>query len=815
MKRVRRTLTVIAMAALAAGVLASPASAFNNYSLSFSFGSTGSGNGQFGQFEGAGAIATDSSGNVWVADRENERIQKFNSKGEYLSQIKGEGWGIDPTDIALDSKDNIWVVSWNGQRVVKFSPGGTELDEFGELGSGNGQFWYPKTIAIDSKDNIWVTDTSNYRVQKFDSAGNYLTKFGSEGTGNGQFTYPSGIATDSADNVWVGDWRSEGGRVQEFNSAGSYMGKIGEGQINGPSLDALTIDSKDNLWVSDNGDGSLKVFNAKGEKLTQFGKEGSLGPLFAPWGMAFDSNDNPWVVKGSQVDKWLALPKATTEAVNSIKATQADAKAVVNPNGSNTTYQFEYGTTTSYGSKEPASPTSIGSGTKDVTIGKTIFGLVPGTIYHVRVVATSAAGTTYGVDKTFTTAPSSQIVPMKITEHFDGSATSLANFSSKWSALGWSSGTPSKGQDTATGWGAARAYPAIDGAYFKPVVTDMGTGIAAVATVASSPGAAERYFSLWLDMPSPASSPRAGYELKVTYVTSSLYSVTLSKWVAGTQTVLASGSCSSGIGISFALVDTGDTVSAALKNGSTFTSLLSANDSAFASGKAGVEASSDQLRLKDFKVGQLLAPAENLNAALKSLSLNDAFATNESPLSGGGKWTALGWANSTSGHDTGQVSAGWGPYDAYPTINGAYWKQGTVADTGPGEAAMATLDKAPGAVGGYFSLWLEMPIPGLRHGYQLKAVEQSSGVYEVSLLKWELESKKVLASKSGVSLPLTSKLALVNKAGTVSVWTSIEWSFTQILSAADSGFNGGYTGIEGSGSAGRLKDFKSGQLAPF
>jgi tripartite motif-containing protein 71 len=89
-------------------------------------------------------MAIDGEGNVWAADKENNRIEKFNSKGEYLSQ-------------------------------------------FGTSGSGNGQFSKPYDVAIDKEGNIWVTDRGNSQVEKFNSKGEYLLQFGSLGNGNGQF----------------------------------------------------------------------------------------------------------------------------------------------------------------------------------------------------------------------------------------------------------------------------------------------------------------------------------------------------------------------------------------------------------------------------------------------------------------------------------------------------------------------------------------------------------------------------------------------------------------------------------------------------
>jgi hypothetical protein len=96
-------------------------------------------------------------------------------------------------------------------------------------------------------------------------------------------------------------------------------------------------------------------------------------------------------------------PTVEVRLASNVAPTSATLNATVNPNGSETTYQFEYGTTTEYGSKVPASPKSIGSGTSPVEVSEGIEGLKPETTYHFRVVATNAQGTSEGGDQTFTT----------------------------------------------------------------------------------------------------------------------------------------------------------------------------------------------------------------------------------------------------------------------------------------------------------------------------------------------------------------------------------------------------------------------------
>ncbi len=95
---------------------------------------------------------------------------------------------------------------------------------------------------------------------------------------------------------------------------------------------------------------------------------------------------------------------AVTEPASGVGLSAAKLNGKVEPSGIATSYQFEYGTTTSYGSKAPASAKSIGSGMGYVSVGQTVEALKAATTYHYRMVATNSQGTFYGKDATFTTA---------------------------------------------------------------------------------------------------------------------------------------------------------------------------------------------------------------------------------------------------------------------------------------------------------------------------------------------------------------------------------------------------------------------------
>ena len=97
-----------------------------------------------------------------------------------------------------------------------------------------------------------------------------------------------------------------------------------------------------------------------------------------------------------------AAPTVVTAAASSIAPTSARLNGTVTANGQATNWYFEYGTSTSYGSKTAAK--SAGSGTSSVKVSASLTRLKTTTTYHYRLVATNGSGTTFGADRTFSTS---------------------------------------------------------------------------------------------------------------------------------------------------------------------------------------------------------------------------------------------------------------------------------------------------------------------------------------------------------------------------------------------------------------------------
>lgn len=125
-------------------------------------------------------------------------------------------------------------------------------------------------------------------------------------------------------------------------------------------------------------------------------------------------------------------PPVVQTGAASATDTAADLAGTIDTVGDQTTYHFEYGTTASYGSRVPAVEAIAGNGRKPRTFTQTAQGLQPGTTYHYRLVATNAAGTTAGEDRTFTTLGSDEVAPRRAYEQVTSPEKNGLGLSVNW-----------------------------------------------------------------------------------------------------------------------------------------------------------------------------------------------------------------------------------------------------------------------------------------------------------------------------------------------------------------------------------------------
>ena len=194
-----------------------------------------------------GLFVPDAINHVSLYDFGGSLLNKFGSPGSDPGEFNY------PYGSAIDAQGNLYVADLQNNRVQKLDPTGSPLAVFGSVGSGDGQLHGPMDVAVDHAGNVFVADTGNHRIEKFGPAGNFLTKWGSAGSGGGQFATIRGLTIDSEGHLFVSD--DENQRIQEFDGDGNLIAKWGArgdgpGELSRP--EGLTVDSAGGLWVADN-----------------------------------------------------------------------------------------------------------------------------------------------------------------------------------------------------------------------------------------------------------------------------------------------------------------------------------------------------------------------------------------------------------------------------------------------------------------------------------------------------------------------------------------------------------------------------------
>jgi acid phosphatase type 7 len=288
--------------------------AFTN--LAGSPGSSGSadGTGRAAGFYSPMAVAGDSAGNVYVADGYNYTIRKITPAGVVTTlagsarqQGTNDGSGSAarfywPEGIAVDDSGNVYVADSNNNTVRKITPEGlvsTFAGTGGQTGTNDGvgsaaRFNWPIGLALDRSGNLYVGDANNHTIRKITPAGVVTTLAGmprttgtNDGVGNAaRFNEPFGTAVDGQGNVYVADYYNHA--IRKITPAGAVTTLAGAagviGSNDGPGLLArfnsptgVAVDSLGTVYVVDSLNYTMRKITPDGMVKTIAGLPGVTG----------------------------------------------------------------------------------------------------------------------------------------------------------------------------------------------------------------------------------------------------------------------------------------------------------------------------------------------------------------------------------------------------------------------------------------------------------------------------------------------------------------------------------------------------------
>ena len=291
-------------------------------------------------------VAADGTGNLYIADSNHHRVRRVDAAGT-ITTIAGSGRqgysGDDgpaihaklsgPTGVAVDSAGNLYIADRLNERIRRVDAAGTITTIAGTGDTGysgdNGpairaRLDLPFRVAVDGAGNLYIADRNNHRIRRVDAAGTITTIAGTGDPGfsgdggpaaRAQLDLPYGVAADGAGNLYIAD--SNHHRVRRVDAAGTittvagrgergYSGDGGpavRGQLNLPF--AVAADGAGNLYVADSGNHRIRQVDATGTITTiagtgEPGFSGDGGPagvaqVSTPAGVAVGSAGNLYV----------------------------------------------------------------------------------------------------------------------------------------------------------------------------------------------------------------------------------------------------------------------------------------------------------------------------------------------------------------------------------------------------------------------------------------------------------------------------------------------------------------------------------------
>jgi sugar lactone lactonase YvrE len=327
-------------------------------------------------------VAIDGLGNLYVADLENDRVRKVSTTG-IITTIAGNGtFGYSgdggaataaeikyPEGIAADDSGNVYIADYENNRIRKVNTAGiiSTIAGNGTGGfSGDGgaataaELGAPDGVTVDSLGNIYIADEANNRIRKVSTTG-IISTIAGNGTGSysgdggaataAEINYPTGVVVDHSGNVYIADINnnrvrivSTTGIITTFagNGTGSYSGD--GGQATAAELDlpyGLAMDVSGNLYIGDASNNRIRKVNTLGiiSTIAGNGSSGYSGDggmatsesLTNPNGVAVDASGNVYIADYDN-NRIREVTKGSPLALNELTPERENVKIFPNPN---------------------------------------------------------------------------------------------------------------------------------------------------------------------------------------------------------------------------------------------------------------------------------------------------------------------------------------------------------------------------------------------------------------------------------------------------------------------------------------------------
>lgn len=216
------------------------------------------------------SFAISLTGDLYIADTGHNRLVKLNAKGDYVTHVGGFGWKSGqfdmPVDVTCPDALNVYVADRNNQRIQRYDK---NLEYISSLGSSREtalssdqnkkafDLGYPAGVAVSSQGDLFCTDGERNVIRKINRFGSVESTFGGFSEGRGKLIHPTRVKVTRR-FVYVVDES----RIVVYDYYGNFISDVGSGILQ--SAADVAVDDQERLYVADTGRRTIVVFNREG-----------------------------------------------------------------------------------------------------------------------------------------------------------------------------------------------------------------------------------------------------------------------------------------------------------------------------------------------------------------------------------------------------------------------------------------------------------------------------------------------------------------------------------------------------------------------
>lgn len=220
-------------------------------------------------------MSLDHAGNIYIADTGNHRVLKLNAQSRLVREVGGFGFGEQqfdrPVDVWVDNGLNVFVADYNNRRLQRYDKDLNFISTYAndEALEANLHFGYPAALALSAQGELFVADHEFNRVLRFEALGRPKASFGDFNWGEAGLERPAKILITRKGEVWVSD--SLRHAIMIYDAFGNFARSLTLEENAAPSGMA---EWERGVIVVDRKQHRLLFISMEGEGLLAFGKRG-------------------------------------------------------------------------------------------------------------------------------------------------------------------------------------------------------------------------------------------------------------------------------------------------------------------------------------------------------------------------------------------------------------------------------------------------------------------------------------------------------------------------------------------------------------